>query len=46
MSKAKWIITDYDTAEMIVWLLNKYEWKKSIKTELCVIIIWRRENKY
>ena len=43
MSKAKWIITDFETAEMIVGLLNKYEWRPNTKSVRWVIDLGKDE---
>ena len=41
--KSEWIITDFDTAERIVCLLNKYEWKPPTQNVWGIVDLWKDE---
>ena len=41
--KSEWIITDFDTAERIVYLLNKYEWNPPTQNVWGIVDLWKDE---
>ena len=41
--KSEWIITDFETAERIVCLLNKYEWKPPTQNVWGIVDLWKDE---